>query len=473
MYIDCNPEAEIGEGGGCNANQEDCDDDDAPERFMQEEEERHDDVDTTCNRYVLYAAVSFYRCEMSLDDVFSVSDGSQAFALAVYIQYIDPNYGGGGIGEYAFWDRHNQTWDTSACEREGTDCRKMDCHLPGTEFELLGFFKESSTRDFMDQLFKHEGYCTWFPEEYEFMQAHQRVWPEGCTPLNMNNLYMDVKPMPGGDWSIGIYTDEICTQDYGGSATRVIEAYAELYPYQPSHDSGNHEYGDLSSLVSGMDYWNDAMSFWKQCNPCRTYNIGNGQDALGYEYYDDDDAYGDDAYGDDNAYGDDAYAANGDDDANGDDAYAANDDAYAVNDDAYAARRRRRRRRLQEEGDRYTCNDDADYTNVNQCMKFYAKADMQVATFRNLELASSQGTIVEVDLNTGQTIGSNSTINAYFSLKTSKYPDEILLIFFFATLAVFVLGAASFVFAWRTRNSRGSSKLKQPLVAVDSDGVIA
>ena len=298
----------------------------------------------------------------------------------------------------------------------------MDCHLPGTEFELLGFFKESSTRDFMDQLFKHEGYCTWFPEEYEFMQAHQRVWPRGCTPLYINNLFMDVKPMPGGDWSIGIYTDEICTQDYAGSALRVIQAYAEANPYDTESPSGNHELGDLLSLVASMDYWNDAMSFWKQCNPCRTYNIGNGQDALAY----DDDAYGDDANGDD------AYAANGDDNANGDDAYAANgddnangDDAYAANgDDAYAARRRRRRRRLQED-DRYTCNDDADYTNVNQCMKFYAKADMQVASFRNLELANSQGTIVEVDLNTGQTIGYKQYRQCLLCSQRVKNPRKV------------------------------------------------
>ena len=358
-------------------------------------------------------------------------------SFCINFQYIDPNYGGGGIGEYAFWDRHNEKWDTSACEESGTDCRKMDCHLPGTEFELLGFFKESSTKDFMDQLFKHEGYCTWFPEEYEFMQAHQRVWPVGCTPLNIDNLYMAVKPMPGGDWSIGVYTDEICTQDYRGNAMRVIQAYAEANPYDTESPSGNHELGDLLSLVSSMDYWNDAMSFWKQCNPCRTYNIGNGQDAHEYEAYDDDDAYGEDN-------------AHDDENANGND----------------------RGRRLQEgKDDRYTCNDDANYTNVNQCMKFYAKADMQVATFRNLELASSQGTIVLVDLNTGQTIGSDIAIRAYFGLKQSRYPGFSLIAFFAVTLAVFVLSIASFVFVWRTRNSRRSSKIQHPLVK--TNGVIA
>jgi hypothetical protein len=350
----------------------------------------------------------------------------------------------------------------------------MDCHLPGTEFELLGFFKESSTRDFMDQLFKHEGYCAWFPEEYEYMQAHQRVWPRGCTPLYINNLFMDVKPMPGGDWSIGIYTDEVCTQDYDGSAMRVIKAYAEQNTYQDEHDSGNHEHGDLLSLVASMDYWNDAMSLWKQCNPCRTYNIGNGQDALANDSYDDDaaindDADGDDAYGNDggDAYGNNGGDAYGNDDAYGDDNVNGDDDANG--DDV--ARRRRRRRFQEREDDKYTCNDDADYTNVNQCMKFYAKADMQVATFRNLELAGSQGTIVEVDLNTGQTIGSDSTISAYFALNKSRYPERTQIMLFFGALAVFVLGAASFVFAWRTRNVRGSSSLEHPLV--ESEGIMS
>lgn len=55
MFIDCNPEEEIGSGGECN--DEDCGDDDyAGERFL---EGSRDNADTTCNRYVLYAAVSY------------------------------------------------------------------------------------------------------------------------------------------------------------------------------------------------------------------------------------------------------------------------------------------------------------------------------------------------------------------------------------------------------------------------------
>lgn len=350
------------------------------------------------------------------------------------MQYVDPNYEGNGIGEYAFWDRHKQSWDTSACEATGSSCRKMDCHLPGTEFELLGFYKMPSPRDWMDQLFKHEGYCTWFPEEYNFMQGHARTWPRGCTPTYINDLYVDIKPMPGGDWSLGIYTDQICTKEYSGRAMGVIEAYDEANPYEPSHDSGNYEYGGVLSLAQNIQTWNDGIALWKQCHPCRTYNIGNGQ-----------------------------YANAADDDAADED--AANDDG---------GRRYHRRASGDEDGDGYNdpfyCDDDAGYLNVNQCMKFYAKASLGVATFRNMALASGQGSIVEVDLETGETFGSKKTVNAYFSLNSSREPSKFLIGLFYASLAFFVIGAAFFIFAWRTKDKRGGS-LEHPLV--ESKGVVA
>ena len=49
-------------------------------------------------------------------------------------------------------------------------------------------------------------------------------------------------------------------------------------------------------------------------------------------------------------------------------------------------------------GDDFDCYDQADYTNVNQCMKFMAKTEMQTATFRDLAVASAQGTLVDSPL---------------------------------------------------------------------------
>jgi len=72
LFVDCNPEAEIGDGGCVHCDYGDDDgsyyDDDSyngddgggnnddQARFLQEGE--RENVNTTCNRYVLYAAVS-------------------------------------------------------------------------------------------------------------------------------------------------------------------------------------------------------------------------------------------------------------------------------------------------------------------------------------------------------------------------------------------------------------------------------
>jgi hypothetical protein len=46
----------------------------------------------------------------------------------------------------------------------------------------------------------------------------------------------------------------------------------------------------------------------------------------------------------------------------------------------------------------FTCNDDAGYTNVNQCMKFRTHAELEVATWEDLVTATNQGGILEVDV---------------------------------------------------------------------------
>ena len=96
--------------------------------------------------------------------------------VSYFLQYIDLEYSGGGIGEYQYWDRKNKRWDNSACKEHGSGrCVKMDCHEPDTHFDLLGYFKEPSYATWMEQLFKHEGMCVWTDEEYNFMQEGKKL----------------------------------------------------------------------------------------------------------------------------------------------------------------------------------------------------------------------------------------------------------------------------------------------------------
>lgn len=46
----------------------------------------------------------------------------------------------------------------------------------------------------------------------------------------------------------------------------------------------------------------------------------------------------------------------------------------------------------------FRCDDDADYSNVNQCMKFRSHADLEAATWEDLVAATNQGGILQVNV---------------------------------------------------------------------------
>jgi hypothetical protein len=267
---------------------------------------------------------------------------THSFSPHPHKQYVDPDYAGGGIGEYQFYDRHSHSWDTSSCKAGNGRCAKMDCHLRDTNFQLLGFFKEPNYHEWMEQLFKHQGVCLWNDQEYNFMQTDRYLWPCYCkstgqTDADGNLLYYDTKPMPEGRIGIGLYTDSRCKYDYQGDED-VLSILEKA--------GGNHnEYGNIAQLKKGIDEWNSAFDVFKICQPCKAYD-------LGYNY-------------------------------NKGERKQHNDD------DGYAA---------------FSCYDDADYVNVNQCMKFRTKTEMLTADFRDLTLAHQQGNIVQFEV-MGRTYG--------------------------------------------------------------------
>jgi len=81
--------------------------------------------------------------------------------------------------------------------------------------------------------------------------------------------------------------------------------------------------GSAYSLESGLEQWNDAFDVFKVCQPCKAYNLGYNKDVNSG------DRQGGDA-----------------------------DEGYSFN-----------------------CYDDADYVNVNQCMKYATKTEMIAGTF--------------------------------------------------------------------------------------------
>eukprot|EP00566_Odontella_aurita_P013132 CAMPEP_0113600024 /NCGR_PEP_ID=MMETSP0015_2-20120614/42478_1 /TAXON_ID=2838 /ORGANISM="Odontella" /LENGTH=476 /DNA_ID=CAMNT_0000508237 /DNA_START=85 /DNA_END=1512 /DNA_ORIENTATION=+ /assembly_acc=CAM_ASM_000160 len=284
--------------------------------------------------------------------------GEGCHRYILWAAYVDMDYEGGGIGEYQYWDRETNSWDDTSCKYGGgtSRCAKMDCHLEDTHWSLLGLFKHKSYDDWMEQLFKHEGFCVWTDEEYAFMKNARNAWPQGCAASGTTGtdgivIYYDLKPTSGGGMTIGLYSDVHCMEEYKGSITAEDVLGNILAEAGSGSQDNNYDFSDYS-LEESLAVWESTFDTWKICHPCVAYDLNN----VGYNV--DDDASRGSAYSYYNGYNDDY-----------------NNGGYNQED--------------------FDCYDNADYTNVNQCMKFMAKTDMSSATLTDMSLASVQGTLVE------------------------------------------------------------------------------
>ena len=273
----------------------------------------------------------------------------------LWAAYYDPRYKGGSIGEYQYFDFESGTYSKEHCHSRC--CRRMDCHEPNTHFKLVGVYKETDgLADFAQQLFKHQGYCLWNEEKYEFMQSYADWWPSYCRQLYYSSyyggttLYMDLRPQPEGNITVGIYTDNTCSVPSSYTFGDYIMMY---YSYYGNYDAG-------SQVVETWEYaiqtWNAYMQTYKVCQPCKAYNL-----------YDQDDE---------------EEGGNGSGDNNGRMRFLGEDNG---NDDT-----------VEEEQWGYNCYDDAGYTNCHQCNKFASQTDMAVATEQDLERADRQGSILRI-----------------------------------------------------------------------------
>jgi len=336
-------------------------------------------------------------------------DGCARYVL--WAAYVDLEYEGGGIGEYQFYNATENAWDNTACLYSGSDrCAKMDCHLDSTHFSLLGFFKHKSYDDWLEQLFKHEGICVWNDEEYAFMKNAREVWPQGCvdsytTTDDGDEIYYDIKPVRGGDIEVGLYTDTQCIKDYtpyGNNDPITVENVLGNFFLNADGSGDEDNYYDFSSdtLEQSMERWDSAFAKFRICQPCVAYDL---QNVDGSEYSDDD--------------------GGGDGD-----------------------------------GDMFDCYDDADYTNVNQCMKFMAKTTMNTATFRDMSLGRYQGTLTATQMN-GYNIRNSWRGNLFSNVLTYLFLCASLVIFFYGCIFLYKAKMAT-----NYQPSFGWTKFKEPLV---------
>ena len=157
--------------------------------------------------------------------------------------------------------------------------------------------------------------------------------------------------------------------------------------------------------------WDSAFFIFKICQPCIAHDLNN----VGYGY--DDDSMKGSSYG--------TYTYGYDDDNNN----------------------------YNNGGADFDCYDDADYTNVNQCMKFMAKTTMKTATFRDLALASAQGTLVDTPM------------SGYFNVKNKARIGAAGTYFFLAlSICFFIYGILKFHKIRKEKNFAPNWNPRQPLI---------
>jgi hypothetical protein len=347
-------------------------------------------------------------------------EGCQRYLL--WAAYVDLEYQGGGIGEYQYYNPETRQWDSTSCGYvENSRCAKMDCHLENTHWSLLGLFKHRSYQDWMEQLFKHEGFCVWNSGQYQFMSNAREAWPQGCEAYQLDSgeyIYYDLKPISRGRMRIGLYTETTCMEEYTGNDVTAEDLLGNILMEAGSGDGSQDEatdddYYTTSSLQQSYEMWDSIMSTWEICHPCVAYDLNN----VGYNGGAQGSAY--------NTY------------------------TYGYDDDG----------NYYEQSD-FDCYDDADYTNVNQCMKFMAKTEMNAFTFRDISLASTQGTLVDYVPLLGYTNQNKLHSGAYTFVTVS-----------FLIVSLTVLAIGSFM-AYKARRelARIPRQVQEPLFEQNSRG---
>jgi len=362
---------------------------------------------------------------MDDDDYYNQNGGSNdgtADGCARYVlwaAYVDLDYQGGGIGEYQFYDAETKKWDDSACKYTGSErCAKMDCHLESTHFSLLGFFKHKSYDDWMEQLFKHEGMCVWTDEEYAFMKNARESWPEGCIKSGKYTadgeyIYYDIKPIQGGDIEMGLYTDTQCITEYQSTGKQDPITVENILGNFLLQKGDYYDFYD-DTLEDSMARWTSAFNKFRLCQPCVAYDMEN---IDGTKYM-----------------GDDYYGGDGNNNNN-------------------------------EGGNMFDCYDDADYTNVNQCMKFMAKTAINTATFRDMSLGRYQGTLTATQMN---------GLSGVRSWRAESFSNSLTYLFLAAATVYFLYGYVYLHKSMVNNNYKPmfnffsvGNKFKEPLVDED------
>jgi hypothetical protein len=222
------------------------------------------------------------------------------------------------------------------------------------------------------------------------MNSQDTGIPLECTALNDNGLYYNIEPREGGNINIELYTDDTCTTVYTGNS-----ASAETFV-----------------PTDTVSQWNNAMDALKVCQPCVTYdlipyirkNIQVNTDGNRYS-----------SYGGDNTEND-----SSDDDVNANNNNNGEGDAFVCRPGG---------NNVGDNGDDNNANNNNNNI-VNQCSMFRNNNDIFVASYQDIMLAESQGTVV------GLQVGNHMLGTPYSTKKISW----LSILFFLGSFGLLIYG---------------------------------
>ncbi|KAL7537345.1 hypothetical protein ACHAWF_005734 [Thalassiosira exigua] len=233
-------------------------------------------------------------------------------------------------------------------------------------------------------------------------------WPTSCTQLKRpdkygSTLYIHIHPLPEGNMTLGIYTDNRCTSI---SPTVDLTTYIRdlFYMYNGNYNKGQ---AVADKYRAAIDNWNERMSAFKVCRPCRAYDPTAGYDDYGY--------------------GTRRLGSGDEDDGSSSGVWG-----------------------------RYDCRDGSGSTNANQCYKFEEGTGLEVAEVGDLHVASMQGSILRIRASDGVVYGEGGYSSPMSGARVGTF--AFLVATAFVVLAVLAF-AAFRVFEMRQRRApKGASK---------------
>ena len=191
----------------------------------------------------------------------------------MWAAYYNPNYQGGEYNEYY------GNYASSS----------LDCHQVGTQWQLMGIYKEEMMI-FYEQISKH----VWGYEDYEYIVAYagmDYMNDAECSNVGYdswgNTIYGAVKPIQRGDIMMGLYTDQYCITPANSRLTYGDFASGSSYNgYSYSGSESNYwKYAQEYTLTD----FNKVFEQFKSCTLCVDYPSYQDGYFIGDSGTDDDD----------------------------------------------------------------------------------------------------------------------------------------------------------------------------------------